>query len=206
MAHDEYDLADESPAQAVRSAAPPQQKPKIVTVQSGGFVRGNLVVVRDGAQLPDRCIKCNASAAEGRVTKRLGWDEPQNGLAAGGLMPYIGVFFKIAWLVKKISQGRYYTTVSYCVCKKHRTQRMIMLGLMVLGIIAGVGLIDLAVQQKNPALIGAAAAAFIAAAICGMSTGGLAIASPAQGGAELKGAGRAFLESMPKAGQRLKFR
>jgi hypothetical protein len=202
MAYDEYDLAEEPPVQT-RSAAP-QQKPKIVTVQSGGFVRGNYVVVRDGAKLPDRCIKCNAPAGDGRVTKRLSWDEPQNGLATGGLLPIVGVFFKIAWLFRKISQGRYYTTVSYCVCKKHRTQQMILFALMIGGIAAGVLLINFAVQKNNPAFIGAAAAALIIGALCGLGTKMLSIASPAQGGAELRGAGRAFLESMPKPGQRLK--
>jgi hypothetical protein len=202
MAYDEYDLAEEPPVQT--RSAPPQQKPKIVTVQSGGFVRGNYVVVRDGAKLPDRCIKCNAPAEDGRVTKRLSWDEPQNGLATGGLLPFVGVFFKFAWLVKKISQGRYQTTVSYCLCKKHRTQRIVQFVLMAIGIVAGIALINFAVEQKNPAYIGAAAACLIVGALCGMGTPKLTIASPAQGGAELKGAGRAFLESMPKPGQRLK--
>jgi hypothetical protein len=202
MAYDEYDLADDPPVQTTRRAA--VEKPKIIAVQAGGFVRGNLIVVRDGAKLPGRCIKCNAPAEEGRVSKRLGYDEPANGLATGGLLPYIGIFFKIAWLVTKIRQGRYYTTVSYCVCRKHRTQRMVQFGLMAVGIVAGVVLINLAVQKQNPAFVGAAAAAFIVGALCATGTTRLAIASPSQGGAELKGAGRAFLGSMPNAANRVR--
>src|SRR5688500_7091496 len=142
--NDEYDLAPETaapPKRQTRTAAAPQagRAPTTAASSAGGFARGPLVVVKDGARLPDRCVKCNGPAAEGRITKRFTYDEPDQKNAVLALMPVIGVFYKFIWLIGKLSRGVDRITVSYCVCKKHRQVRAIStaaaLGLVAIGLL-----------------------------------------------------------------------
>src|ERR1041384_3685844 len=110
MPGDDYDLAPEM-SQA------PAAKPRGTTAgtSAGGYARDGLVIVKDGAVLPDRCIKCNAPAADGRVTRRLSYDAPANKQAAASFLPIVGVFFKLSWLFTKVKQGRQRVTVSFCL-------------------------------------------------------------------------------------------
>src|SRR2546423_11109886 len=65
---------------------------------AGAFVRGNRLVVQDGATLPDRCIKCNAPAPAGRVTKRWAYNLDNEGPGAARLIPFVRLVVWIAWI------------------------------------------------------------------------------------------------------------
>jgi hypothetical protein len=204
---DEYDLAPEPaapPKRQTRAAAATQQAgraPTTAASSAGGFARGPLVVVKDGARLPDRCVKCNGPAADGRITKRFTYDEPDQKNAVLALMPVIGVFYKFVWLIGKLSRGVDRITVSYCVCKKHRQVRAIStaaaLGLVAIGLLVFIN----GMKAKSGGMVLAGAAMWVVAAVValtGIRT--FQVVSCYNNTAELKGAGRAFLDSLPKPG------
>ena len=76
---------------------------------------GNKLVVPHGAQLPDRCVKCNAPAHGFRLRRRLTWLHPAYLLLLfGGL-----IFYAIASAVASKS-----VEIEVGVCPKHRKQRL----------------------------------------------------------------------------------
>jgi hypothetical protein len=236
MARDEYDLApDPTPVPKVRGskaapvapvtpgaqrrggtapvvsyATPAAVGTAQAGVSAGAFVRGNRLVVKDGASLPDRCVKCNAPAGEGRVNKKLAYNL-DNTRPAARLIPFVGRIILAIWAIQQMLT-RQHVRVSYCVCKRHRTQRVLAMIAMGVGMLAGAALIVHGVnsvdRHGNPdaALIITGVVVFIAGSLCGMATGSLAVAAGFNNGAELKGAGKAFLESMPRPGVKTPFR
>jgi hypothetical protein len=220
MSDDEYDLAAEPapagnvpprgtrPQPATRAAvapaaaaAPATARPgaRAPAASSGAFVRGNRIVVKDGAVLPDRCIKCNAPAAEGRRKKRFAFNEDTSGPGLKTAIPLIGPLFRVFWLIGQIS-SRQHVTVSFCVCKKHQTQRLILTIVMAAGLIGGVALVGTAISQQNLALGLIGAVVFLAGAICGAGSKLLSVANGLNNAAEMTGAGKAFMDSLPKGG------
>src|SRR5213596_1140124 len=107
---------------------------------SGAFVRGGHVVVSDGMALPDRCIKCNAPAAAGRVTRRFAYNLDDTGPGALRHIPFVGHIVWLAWAVGQM-RTRQYVTVSFCVCKRHRATRVLAMIGMAIGMLAGVALV-----------------------------------------------------------------
>lgn len=76
---------------------------------------GRKLVVPHGAQLPDRCVKCNAPAHGYRLQRRLTWLHPAYLLLLfGGL-----IFYAIAAAVASKS-----AEIHVGVCPKHRKQRL----------------------------------------------------------------------------------
>jgi hypothetical protein len=200
MSGDEYDLAPEPGAASAAHAPDSRRAPggrTTVTDTRGGFVRDGMLVVRDGAVLPDRCIKCNASAADGRRSTRWAYNHSDDGPSAARLIPIIGVFFRIAWLVGRM-QSRQYLTISYCVCRRHRTLRLIWSVVMGAGILAGVTMLGIAIAQDRGTLAIAGILVFFCGALAGWGSNLLRLAVPLSNGAMLKGAGKAFLVSMPR--------
>src|SRR6476620_7502883 len=75
-----------APAATATAAAPARP------AATGGYVSGGLLVVKDGATLPERCIKCNAPAPGGRVKKRIAYNEDESGPGGARFIPFIGRF------------------------------------------------------------------------------------------------------------------
>src|SRR4051794_13870335 len=59
-------------ARASGTAAPAALREQVNAVVTGCYATGDLLVVKDGAVLPERCIKCNTPTTQ-RITKRLGY-------------------------------------------------------------------------------------------------------------------------------------
>jgi hypothetical protein len=211
---DEYDLAPDpstvkkappyrpgqtSTTVAAAGARPAAKPATIASAATGAFVRGNRLVVKDGASLPDRCIKCNAPAADRRRTKRFAYNEDTTGPGAARMIPIVGRLLWIIWLIQQMA-SRQYVTVSFCVCKAHQTKRLIMIVVMALGMLAGIGLIAAAIGNQDATLGIVGGVVFIVGAVCGTASGLLSVANGLHNGAELTGCGRPFLESMPKGG------
>jgi hypothetical protein len=209
VSNDDYNLAPESesapamPSQRARTATttaavrPAGQVP--AAAGSGAFVRGNRIVARDGAVLPDRCVKCNAPAAGGRRTKRFPFNEDTSGPGAGRLIPVVGRILWVFWLIGQMN-SRQRISVSYCVCKKHQSAQLIAIIAMAIGLIAGLALVGAAIANQNLALGIAGAAVFLIGAICGAGSKMLSVVNGLNNAAELTGAGKAFLDSLPRGG------
>src|SRR5688500_17862717 len=158
MSDDQYDLAPDPvapPQRPSRGSVNPRgtEAPKIVAVNAGGYVRGKLLIVRDGATLPDRCVKCNAPAVDGRMTKSFLYDEPDNANAAMGLLPIVGIFFKFAWLFGKIQRGVQRVTITFCLCSKHRTLRTVTMLVCFIGVLLGIALFVNGVKGESGPLM-----------------------------------------------------
>jgi len=216
MPRDDYDLAPEPAAapkkqttvsRSVAAAGEAAQAaPPVTAASAGAFVRGPHLVVKDGASLPDRCIQCNAPAPDGRVTKRFAYNLDNERPGAVRLIPFVRIVVWIVWLIGRMS-SRQYVTVSYCVCKKHRSTRTAAIVGMALGMIIGVTMFLIGIRNSNTGPRGAGidttsiiigVVFFFAGALCGLAIPSLQVAVPLHNGAELKGAGKPFLESMPK--------
>ena len=176
---------------------------------SGAFVRGGRLVVSDGMALPDRCIKCNAPVAEGRVTRKFAYNPDDTGPGALRHIPFVG---HIAWLVWAVGQmrTRQYVTVSFCVCKRHRATRVLTMIGMAIGMLAGVALVAIGASSGanarswigvNTTEVIVGVWVFLMGAMCGFFIPTLQVAVALNKGVELKGAGKKFLNSMPKLGK-----
>jgi hypothetical protein len=93
---------------------------------------GNTLVARKGAELPDRCIKCNAPAGGYRFSRKLSWhSQGWYLLIFVSLLIYILVYFLVRW------QGR----VTVGLCERHRTRRKRAILWGWLASLAGIGLL-----------------------------------------------------------------
>lgn len=168
---------------------------------SDGFVQNGRLAVQEGAQLPDRCIKCNCDAAEGRMTKRLAYNLSNVGPGAARFIPFIGRFVRLAWMINQAAT-RQHLTISFCVCKRHRMQRVLGFVAMAIGLIAGIAIVALAAPTNNTPMIVVGIIVFVLGGLCGKLTNLLTVAVPLHNGAELTGAGKSFLDSLPRAGKK----
>jgi hypothetical protein len=92
---------------------------------------GNTLVVRKGAELPDRCIKCNAPAGGCRFSRNLTWHS--SGwylLILISLFIYLIAYFVIRWRGK----------VTVGLCERHRMKRKRAIIWGWLSALAGIGL------------------------------------------------------------------
>jgi hypothetical protein len=76
---------------------------------------GSKLVVPHGAQLPDRCVKCNAPAHGFRLQRRLTWLHPAYLLLLFGGLIFYAIAAAVASKTAEIQVG---------VCPKHRKQRL----------------------------------------------------------------------------------
>ena len=87
---------------------------------SGGIWRdGNLLMMRKGVELPDRCLKCDAPAEGYRFRRNLSWISPYWYLALFVIGPLI---FVIIYYIVRL-QGE----VSAGLCDIHRARRLRMI-------------------------------------------------------------------------------
>ncbi|HUY87447.1 MAG TPA: hypothetical protein VMV10_01805 [Pirellulales bacterium] len=94
-------------------AAPKYDLPlnRVLTEPGDGVWRdGDLLVMRKGAVLPDRCAKCNAAAEAGRLKLTLRWHDPIFFL----MLPIWPIIVLFVMETAKIEIG---------VCGRHRRQR-----------------------------------------------------------------------------------
>lgn len=151
---------------------------------------GNKLVVPHGAQLPDRCVKCNAPAQGFRLRRRLTWLHP-----AYLLLLFTGVvFYAIASAMASKS-----AEIQIGVCPKHRRQRLrAIVGGWTLGLCGAVlmPLLAISLQAGWIALVG------LGMALVGM-VGGIVVARLVRPSriddnqAWLSGVDREYLNELP---------
>jgi dienelactone hydrolase len=80
----------------------------------GAWRSGSLLVVSHEAELPDRCVKCNARVGNQRMRRKLAWHSPVAFLGLFlGLLPYI---ILALMMTKRL-------TLYVGVCEQHRSKR-----------------------------------------------------------------------------------
>ncbi len=113
---------------------------------SGIWRDGSTLVMTKDAQLPDRCVKCNAFT-DGRLRRKFTWHHP-------AIYLLIFVALLIYFIVAMVTRKR--ATVDLGLCDEHRAKRRTYIWiswLLALGGIAGFVLAILA-NDGTPAFIG----------------------------------------------------
>jgi hypothetical protein len=109
-------------------------------LQGGIWRDGNELVFHESAQLPDRCLKCNAPAAGLRLKKKLKWVDPKWQLL--GLVPYL----LIANLYGK------HVRVSIGYCQLHLERRRTWMKASAVACVLGVLLLLAAMGEQSSRL------------------------------------------------------
>jgi hypothetical protein len=97
---------------------------------SDAWRHGKMLVVRKGAELPDRCLKCAAPARGYRFSRSLSWHKPVWALTfLISPILYALVYFFVRWRAR----------VTVGLCPRHRRNRARAIALGWLAALAGVG-------------------------------------------------------------------
>ena len=133
--------------------APPKSKVLADELDAGipdrvvPYIDGKLLVVQNGAELPDRCLKCNSPADGYRFSRSVSWHRPAwFVLVFVSLWLYILVYFFVRWKAK----------ITVGLCPRHRRKRTRAIALGWLIALTGIGLTTAgawAWNQENPAMI-----------------------------------------------------
>jgi hypothetical protein len=99
---------------------------------SEAWRRGHLLVVRKGAVLADRCLKCGAPTEGYQFSRTVSWHRPIYYLVFFLISPllYVLIYFFVRWQA--------HVTVS--LCPRHRKNRVLAIALGWLFALAGVGM------------------------------------------------------------------
>ncbi|MDM5175997.1 hypothetical protein PO883_02130 [Massilia sp. DJPM01] len=155
---------------------------------TGCWRDGNLLVVPADASLPARCVKCNASAQMGKP-QRFSCHDPK-------WDPLISINFIVHIVMAAALQES--TKVAIGLCDRHRRRRRCinLISLAILGL--GIATVVAAVIEES-VLVGSLAGFFwLLAAIFGsFARHVLTAVHVSKSEARLKGAGAAFLDSLP---------
>ena len=130
--------SDFNPYAAPRSFAPVE-----APLDEGLWQTGQLLLLRKGTDLPDRCVKCNAPADGRRLRRAFSWHHPAYFvLALAGLLIYVIV----AMIVRQS------ITLQVGVCREHLVRRRwgILIGWC--SAMAGLALIVLSWMPESPEL------------------------------------------------------
>jgi hypothetical protein len=201
---DAYDLAPAGPpplpARAVAPLVRPAQYPdRTRTLAAPVRADGKLLVVRRGCALPERCIRCNAPAAA-MVRVSVAQSEADFKTFLYGFIPYVGPFFRLAWMVRHL-MTRDAATLRAGLCPAHRNLRRLGIAIALLGVPVAAAILYAGSRdgfhRMNPQLPFVAAVTFIAFALVGWSFARtLSLAGMDPRTIILRGASRPFLDSL----------
>lgn len=170
-------------------AIPQAKLDKIEQVEQA-WREDKLVVMRLGASLPCRCIKCNANTDDNAKMQTVYWHSPWLYLV---ILLNIIIYAIVAMLLRKRAK------INPALCQQHRKQRRLLQLLAVLAMLGGVVLlIQGATENHNGALI--VGALLIFASLCiAIAVGRLLTPTLIdEQVVKLRGAKPAFLDSLPR--------
>lgn len=152
---------------------------------------GRVLVMGQGATLPDRCVKCNAPAHGQRLARKLYWHNPYLYLL---ILASILIYAIVAIIVRKKAR------VEIGICDSHRSQRRLAIGL---GWLLGLGgLVLFIVGVSNDWHVGIdllCLAAFIVGMVLGFAKGPVVSAKRIDPQfVWIKGVCPAYLDTLPE--------
>lgn len=169
--------------------APPSAPPGGVGygTADGVWGDGKILVVSHGANLPDRCVKCNQPAAGYRLKRKLTW-HPSGWYAL--ILINVLVYAVVASFVQKKR------LVHVGLCETHHKRRLWLIGLgLALPLL---GAIACGAAIENPNAIGVGIVGLVGGIVLLMvGTNVLTAESIDERFARIRGAHRRFLESLP---------
>lgn len=162
----------------------------IVIGSEQGWRDGKLMVVVDGMELPDKCLKCGSREGLGRKTKKCYWHP-------GWVFLLLLLNILIALIAALITRKK--VTLTYSVCAEHRKRYLLGQLFGGLGLIGGIAGVIWAGMESS-AVIGVAAAVLLIAGIIFLLTWGrvFVIRKIRRERAWLHGIDPKHLESLPE--------
>jgi hypothetical protein len=151
------------------------------------FRDGELIVARDGAAFPDRCVRCNQSAEGFRVKKTLYWHPP-----SWYLLIFVSplIYAIVAMVVRKKA------SFQLALCREHRNRRRLLIAIgLALPVVT---LLIVILSEGEPASVFGLMIGVVVGLLLAII--GSQILSPKKiedGYAYLKGARPQFLASLP---------
>jgi hypothetical protein len=181
-------LGGENPyAPPIASPANPAIAAMAVGAGSEIYRDGELIVARDGASFPDRCVRCNDSAGGFRVKKTFYWHPPSWYLL---VLLSVLIYAVVAMVVRKKA------SFELALCPQHRKRRRNLIGIgLALPVLA---LVVVILSEGDPASVYFLIMGFLVGIV--LAIVGAQILSPKKiedGYAYLKGARPQFLSSLP---------
>jgi hypothetical protein len=190
-------VAEQGPAPETDAAESP-------VTPRGAFARGRRLVARDGAILPDRCIKCNAPAADGRATRRYSYNIT-DGPPTARFIPVIGRFVRLIWEIQQMLT-RQHIAVSLCLCKRHRLTRILFMLATAIITPTGIVLALLGARQQDSTQIVIGIIVAVIGLLCILGTKTLTVVAPSDFDVAFRGCGQRFLASLPPEQKRRRLR
>ena len=156
----------------------------------GGVWRlGKSVVMHLGAELPHRCVKCNAPAEEPNKERTLYWHHPA--LYVIALFALL-IYAIVALIVRKKA------TVAPGLCTAHRKRRNLWIAVGCLGPVVGLALAIQAGTGDNCGGMAAGGLLLLASIVTALIMARIVYAERIEGDyVRLRGCGEAFLASLP---------
>jgi hypothetical protein len=151
--------------------------------------QGNLLCIRNGAILPQMCIKCGSPSGVRMYTRNLSWSPP---------WIYLLLLVNLLVCVIVLLCTRKTIRCTFGLCDVHRTRRVVGLWSCTAGVLAGVAVVILGAVNESAAIALLGVLLFFVALVS------LIILSPLlrptridNGVATVKGASPAFLAKLP---------
>ncbi len=155
------------------------------------FRDGDLLVARDGAPFPDRCVRCNEPAQGYRLKRTYYWHPP-----GWYLLIFVGV---LIYAIAAVAV-RKKATFAVSLCQRHRSRRVLLVALGIgIPLLALLAWIATGNEAMGPALI---IAILVGVVLAVVGTQLMSTKRIEDGFAYLKGAHPDFLARLPLAGPR----
>ena len=153
------------------------------------FRDGKLLVARDGAPFPDRCVRCNGPAEGYRLKKTFYWHPPGWYVL---IFASVLIYAVVAMIIRKKA------TFELSLCRRHRRRRVFLIGVgLGIPVLVLIGWIATGSDVMGPMLLIAVLVGSVAAVV-GAQT--MTPKKIADGYAHLKGAHPEFLSRLPAVG------
>ena len=166
----------------------PYASPIILPTSADVWGDGKVIVARNGAVFPPRCVKCNGDVDRPGKRRTYFWHHP--GLYAL-ILAGILVYAIVALIIRK--KG----SVVVCLCPKHRQQRLIGILAGWIGCVGGIATVIAGAANNSPWIAIAGVAIFIAGVVAAFNARLLYPKTIDDHFLWLAGGGSAFVRSLP---------
>ena len=149
------EMSEQGPQSVVLDYRGPEVTPGWPAVYSP--YQTEFLLIRAGADLPARCVKCNRPCAGRQSRVRLSWIDPgdRDGYRGMSLFAPLAFIVWIGFLIEGLFKRRSRTS-GVSVCRRHQTLRWMKFAAWLLSPIAMVLLFRFGVAQHSPATVMAA--------------------------------------------------
>jgi hypothetical protein len=166
------------------------------------YARGPIVVVESGAEMPARCVRCNASASLPRLAQKLLLVDRTHleNIRLLGMIPIVGRLARWGYRWKHRGKLRKTAAIQLGLCRRHKMLRLFSPLLLLIGIAGAAAILCFGFDAKavNPLpILGACASFTIGIVLTAWSRHTVRPHQIEPASVSLAAAGRKFVASLP---------